>query len=170
MSASIADTANAGDALTNVEHAYEDKLAALASTYSSALKDNAWVHYSFGDSDGQFSVQFPTRATGALLAAVGANVAHVISTAQPKEGYKSYSLEQADVLKDATVGVFPLDAAGKEFPALAATRSSGVWRNLPLHDSGQDFGLVLFTGVSTYTSAVAALDEFETKILKKLAS
>jgi hypothetical protein len=37
-------------------------------------------------------------------------------------------------------------------------------------DSGQDFGLVLFTGVSTYTSAVAALDEFETKILKKLAS
>jgi hypothetical protein len=74
------------------------------------------------------------------------------------------------VLKDATVGVFPLDAAGKEFPALAATRSSGVWRNLPLHGSGQDFGLVLFTGVSTYTSAVAALDEFETKILKKLAS
>lgn len=113
----VADVVGAADALTAGKKEYEDLLARLSVDYRSALTEQTWISYSFGDADGQFSVQFPSGATGALMQKLGMTLGSVIKTADPESGYVSYSVEKADLLDDVTVALHPLDAAARSSPA-----------------------------------------------------
>jgi hypothetical protein len=44
----------------------------------------------------------------------------------------------------------------------------GIYDYSRWYDQYQDYGLVLFQGVNTYPSGVAALQELEEKVLKQL--
>lgn len=169
VASSVADVAGAGEALTTVRGQYEAKLAEVKDRYAATLGSQKVVHYSFGDASGQFSVQFPTGVTGAMLAAVGVRFADVVASAKPEAGYVSYSVEKADLLADATVGIYPLANDGTEFADLATTRRSKTWQALPFVRDGRDYGLIQLTGVNTHASAVVALDELEAKVLSKLS-
>lgn len=147
---------------------FDDLVTRLSTDYRAALTQQKWVSYSFGDSDGQFSVQFPSGATGALMKRLGTTFGSVIASADPESGYESYSVEKADLLADVTVALHPLDAAGREYASLAEVQKSGVWSQQPFRETDRDFGLVLFHGVNTYPSGVAALEELEEKVLKQL--
>lgn len=164
----IADVTGATAALASGRQEFEDLVGRLSAEYQTALTQQKWISYSFGDSDGQFSVQFPSGATGALMQRLGTTFGSVIASADPDSGYESYSVEKADLLADVTVAIHPLDAAGREYASLAEVQKSGVWRQQPFRTSDQDFGLVLFHGVNTYPSGVAALEELEAKVLKQL--
>lgn len=164
----VAGAVGAGDALAAGKKEYEDLLTKLSTDYRAPLTEQTWISYSFGDSDGQFSVQFPSGAVGALMQKLGMTFGSVIKTANPDSGYVSYSVEKADLLKDVTVALHPLDAAGKEFASLAEVQQTKVWGQQPFSTSGHDFGLVDFYGVNTYPTAVAALTELEKKVLQQL--
>jgi iron complex transport system substrate-binding protein len=164
----VADVVGASDALAAGKKEYEDLLARLQTDYQGPLTEQTWISYSFGDSDGQFSVQFPSGATGGLMQQLGMTLGSVIETDDPDAGYVSYSVEKADLLKDVTVALHPLDAAGKEYASLVEVQQTKIWQQLPFNSSARDFGLVYFYGVNTYQSAVDALQELEDKVLEQL--
>lgn len=163
----VADVVGASDALAAGKQEFEDLIARVKRDHRDALTGQTWISYSFGDSDGQFSVQFPSGAVGALMRTLGMTLGSVVASADPAAGYVAYSVEKADLLSDVTVALHPLDAAGKEFASLAEVQQTKVWGRLPFRKSGQDFGMVLFYGVNTYASAIDAVQELEQKVLSR---
>lgn len=169
ISSQIADAAGAGDAVGKLRDEYDSTLARLRAQYADELARN-WAHFSLGDNPSDFSVQYPTGTTGALLfTELGATLAPSVPEGSPESGYESISTEKiADVLGGADVLVHFLNADGSPNPAIQAVIDMPVFATLPAAVAGHVYGMT--TSVTDYATAIRYLEELEATALEPLAA
>ncbi len=157
------------DAVDESRRAYEDTLDRVVTDHADQLAGAHWAFVTIGDSDGQFSLLYPTSTWGELLYdGLGVSLPAGVDDTEPASGYESYSFERAgEFLGGADVILYPIGGDGSMYPWMDAILSSPVVASVPAIAEDRAFGIA--TSVNDYVSAAAWLTEVETTVLVTLA-
>lgn len=167
---SYGEYAGASDAVDATRQGFEDTLTRVTTDYSAQLDGSHWAYVTIGDSDGQFSLLYPSSTWGELLyGGLGVSLPEGVEDTEPDSGYESYSFEQAgEYLGSADVILYPVGGDGSMYPWMDAILTSPVISGVPAIAEDRAFGIA--TSVSDYVSAEAWLTEVEATVLGTLSS
>lgn len=167
---SYGEYTGASDAVDATRQAYEDTLGRITTDYADQLDGSRWAYVTIGDSDGQFSLLYPTSTWGELLYdGLGVSMPEGVEDTRPDSGYESYSFEQAgEYLGGADVILYPIGGDGTMYPWMDAILTNPVVSGVTAIAEDRAFGIA--TSISDYVSAEAWLTEVEATVLEPLAS
>lgn len=148
--------------------AYTATLDRLKQQYATVIADNRWIHFSLGNSEGEFSVQQPTGATGKLVVdELGLQYGPGVPTDWDPAGYGSYSLEQlGSVFDGVTVALYPAQVDGSTASTIQAIIDNPLFVALPVAQQHRVYGIPV--GVTDYVTAVNWLAAVESQVLSQL--
>jgi len=165
----LAEVVDAEGELAATRTAYEEKLAEIKQAYDEQIQGNAWVHFSLGNSESEFSVQYPSGKTGNLVVeelgmAYGPNV-----PADPEDGsgYGSFSTERIPtVFEGVTAALTYENTDGSPNPAVDAIEKSSLFQSTEVAKTGRVFHLS--ASVTDYATATDWLAQVEERVLQRL--
>ncbi len=165
----LADVLDAQDALARTQQEYDTTLAGIKETYAEQIAGNSWIHFSLGDSESEFSVQYPTGMTGSLLVdelgmSYGPNV-----PADPENGsgYASYSVEKIPSVFDGVTAALTFETSdGSPIPLIEAIEKSSVFRSTEVAREGRVFHLNV--NVTDFATATQWLRQVEERVFGEL--
>jgi len=160
-----AQAAGAADKLEQAVTDYDALLARLQDTYADVLA-MPWAHFSLGDVETEFSVQYPTGATGGLLFGdLGATLAPSLPDLEPIAGYESFSTEElSTILGGAEILVHFRDPDGSVNALIQGVIDNPLFATLPAAADGHVYGVCC--QVFDYVTATLYLDDVEATILE----
>lgn len=167
----VAEATGRTDAWKADRAAYEKLRDDTRSTYRSVIDANTWVHFSFGDDTGQFSVQLPTGSTGNLVVNEMGMKFGAGASALPDpdgRGYSSPSLEQLPTVFDGVTAALTFEQPdGTRYDGITAITDSALFRDLPVNRDGHVY--YLKTVVTDYDTAQDWIREVTTNALEPLS-
>jgi iron complex transport system substrate-binding protein len=160
----FADAVGRTSQLTALQRQYQDRAAAIRSTYAGVLGRTRWDIAYAAASDGKYYLYYPDSNGGKVLADAGVQFG---SAAAGKAGtFANLSFEQISQLDDADVIVIPVDNSGQPSAATKGLLDQPAWQFLKAAKVGQTYPLSRLFPTS-YKAALALLDELE-GVVKKL--
>lgn len=165
----VADAVNRSAEFDKSASVYDARLAELKEQYASELADKNWAAISEGDSEGGFSILYPTGVLGALwFKDLGAKLAPGVPESNAN-GFEMVSAElTTEILGDADVIVAPARADGGLNPVITAVIESPLVERLPASVNGNVYWV--YSSVTDYESALRWLNAAEENVLKPLSA
>lgn len=167
--ASMAEVVGAEDQLAATRATYEDTLAEIKETYADQIADNAWIHFSLGDSEAEFSVQYPSGLTGSLVVdELGMDYGpNVPADPENGSGYGSFSTERIPSVFDGVTAALTFENTdGTPNPLVDAIEKSAVFRSTVVARTDRVFHLSI--GVTDYATATQWLEQVQERVLEQL--
>lgn len=167
----VAEATGRTDAWQADRAAYEQLRDQTRATYGPVIDGNTWIHFSFGDDSGQFSVQLPTGTTGNLVVNEMGMTYSAAAAQLPdpdNRGYASPSLEQLPVVFDGVTAALTFrQPDGEPYDGITAITDSQLFRDLAV--SRADHVFYLTTEVTDYDTAQTWIKEVTSNALQPLA-
>ncbi|GAA4815467.1 ABC transporter substrate-binding protein [Nocardioides caeni] len=165
----LAEAVGAEEELARTTAEYDATLAEVKETYAEQIEGNTWIHFSLGNSEGEFSVQYPSGTTGSLVVdelgmAYGPNV-----PADPGDGfgYGSYSVEQIPTVFDGVTAALTFENTdGSPNPLIDAIEKNSLFQATEV--AGTDRVFHLSVGVTDFATATLWLRQVEERVLSQL--
>ncbi|MBB3037031.1 ABC transporter substrate-binding protein [Hoyosella altamirensis] len=164
----VADSLNQADALNGLRAEYERTVAEIAEKYLGKISEHTWASVSFGHGEGEFSLQHPDSAAGALLAAIGVEFGRAAAATGTEYSYTTYSTENFTVIDDVTLVVHPVGGRGEPLAAVEAVLAQPTFQATPAAQTGQVYGVRSLYDVNDYRAAIDALRNLEATVLAQL--
>lgn len=166
---SMATVVGADDELAATRTTYESTLDRVTETYADQIAAHRWIHFSLGNSEAEFSVQYPSGMTGSLVVdelgmAYGPNV-----PADPADGsgYGSYSTERIPAVFEGVSAALTFENTdGSPNPLVDAIEKGSLFRNTEVARAGRVFHLSV--SVTDYATATLWLEQVEERVLSQL--
>lgn len=148
---------------------YEAEVARLRDEYVDVLAME-WIHFSLGNAESEFSIQYPTGVIGDLIFnELGATLAASVPDIETPAGYESFSKEQiGDLLGGADILVYFENPDGSVMGLIQAVIDAPLFGSLSAAQAGNVVGVCC--SVTDYVTARDYLLAVEERVLAPFAA